>query len=205
MVRPFFSQVPCTVQSFDYLFGQSTYHIDQRLEVKLVQHQDFHLSKTSSKLHASCCLRSIFGNKWWQLCKEKKQAIACKKVPTVKHECRNIATIHVAVILRHSSSFHLTKGHVTFFRPETIVLIFLHLLALFYKVISDHASKHLFVVLLYCMFSNTYLNCLLYLINYLQVTLQQNLPYMSGIILNQFVFFTVILHSLRETMRLIRI
>ena len=45
------------------------------------------------------------------------------------------------------TSFRLTKGRATFFRPETIVASFLHLMVLFFKVIFNYTSKRQFVVL----------------------------------------------------------
>ena len=45
--------------------------------------------------------------------------------------------------------FRLTKGRATFFRPETIVASFLHLMALFFKVIFQRYFKRQFVVLLF--------------------------------------------------------
>ena len=43
--------------------------------------------------------------------------------------------------------FRLKKGHVTFFRPETIVASFLHLMVLFFKLLLNHSSKRQFLVL----------------------------------------------------------
>ena len=42
--------------------------------------------------------------------------------------------------------FRLTKGRVKFFRLETIVDSFFHLMVLFFKVILNHTSKRQFVV-----------------------------------------------------------
>ena len=52
--------------------------------------------------------------------------------------------------------FRLTKGCATFFRPETIVASFLHLMVLFYKEIFNHTSKHQFVVLHFCILHYSY-------------------------------------------------
>ena len=43
--------------------------------------------------------------------------------------------------------FRLKKGCATFFWPETIVAIFLHLMVLFFKVLLNHSSKRQFLVL----------------------------------------------------------
>ena len=37
--------------------------------------------------------------------------------------------------------FRLTKGPVTFFRPETTVASFLHYMVLLFKVLLNHSSK----------------------------------------------------------------
>ena len=49
----------------------------------------------------------------------------------------------IAVILRHSCLhiFRQMKGCVMFFRPETIVASFLHLMVLAYKPLINHFSK----------------------------------------------------------------
>ena len=60
------------------------------------------------------------------------------------------AEIYVAVTLRHSCLpvFRLTKGHATFFRPETIVASFLHsMVLLLLKVLPNNSSKRPFLVL----------------------------------------------------------
>ena len=51
---------------------------------------------------------------------------------------RNMARISVLA----PSCFHCKKGRVTFFRPEKIVASFLHLMVLFFKVISIHTFLH---------------------------------------------------------------
>ena len=43
--------------------------------------------------------------------------------------------------------FRLTKGRATFFRPETIVAGFLHLMVFLFKVLSNHSSKRQFLLL----------------------------------------------------------
>ena len=46
--------------------------------------------------------------------------------------------------------FRMMKGRATFFPPETIVVSFLHLMMLFYKVIFNYTLKRQSVVLHFC-------------------------------------------------------
>ena len=52
--------------------------------------------------------------------------------------------------------FRLKKGRATFFRPETIVASFLHLMVLSFKVLLNHSSKRQFfgaqLTSLHCLF-----------------------------------------------------
>ena len=50
--------------------------------------------------------------------------------------------------------FRLTKGRATFFPPKTIIVSFLHLVVLFFKVILNHSSYCQFLVL-HCLIINT--------------------------------------------------
>ena len=58
--------------------------------------------------------------------------------------------------------FRLTKGCATYFRPETIVTSFLHLMLLFYKVIFNHTPDsfaiflHFMMLLFKVLFNHTW-------------------------------------------------
>ena len=79
----------------------------------------------------------------------KKCSTILLQVKTGKHKSRNVHCCYVSTLVL--TYFPLTKGRATFFRPETIVVSFLHLMVLFYKVIFNHTSKCHFVVLLFFM------------------------------------------------------
>ena len=90
-------------------------------------------------------------NDWWSLCKitssdaRNTQQFEKRNVTFVSYvNCYYIATFVLAC-------FRLTKC-ATFFRPETIVASFLHLMVSFYKMIINHTLKHQFVVNHCCTF-----------------------------------------------------
>ena len=76
----------------------------------------------------------------------RKRNMTLLQAKTSKNECRNITATHFGT---RAYLFSL-EGRVTVFWPETIVVNFLHLMMLFYKVIINHVSKRQFVVLLCC-------------------------------------------------------
>ena len=70
----------------------------------------------------------------------KKRSTTLCQVKIGKHECQNVTDISALVL----TCFHLTKGRATFFRPETIVVSFLHLMVLLFKVLSNHHKNEFF-------------------------------------------------------------
>ena len=73
----------------------------------------------------------------------KKRSTTLLQAKTGKHKCRNITA--TALVL---TCFSLKKGCATYFRPETIIVSFLHLMVILFKVLSfiiisviDVASK----------------------------------------------------------------
>ena len=76
----------------------------------------------------------------------KMRSMTLRQAKAGKHECRNIAVTYETYIFRtyqHISAlvltcFRLTKGQAVFFRPETIVASFLHLMVLLSKVLLNH-------------------------------------------------------------------
>ena len=65
-----------------------------------------------------------------------KNCFGSKKVKQEYLKIRGV--IYSALVL---TCFCLTKGHATFFRPETIVVSLLHLMVLFFKVIFNYNSN----------------------------------------------------------------
>ena len=67
-----------------------------------------------------------------------------------------ITATYVAVAFQYSClpvCFHLMKGRAMYFRPETIVASFLHLMVLLFKMLLNHTSKCQFMVY-YCQMSS---------------------------------------------------
>ena len=67
-----------------------------------------------------------------------------EKYMTMKHHKLLLCCYFSALVL---TCFRLKKGRAAFFRPETIVASFLHLMVLFFKVLLNHSSKRQFLVL----------------------------------------------------------
>ena len=65
-----------------------------------------------------------------------------------KHESRNTTAAYSCISALVLTYFRL-KVRATFFQHETVVASFLHLVALYFKVIFNHTSKRQFVVLHY--------------------------------------------------------
>ena len=69
----------------------------------------------------------------------KKRGTTLIQAKTGKQECRNVTAIPVL------TCFRLKKGRVPFFRPETIVASFLHLMVLFFKALLNHSCSYVCV------------------------------------------------------------
>ena len=78
------------------------------------------------------------------------------------------------------TGFLLMKGRIKIFRPKTIVVSFLHLMVLLFKVLLNRTSKHQFLML-HCRTSNW---SLLEKMKYLQLA--------------SVAFFTLIIYLIRE-------
>ena len=77
----------------------------------------------------------------------KSNTIRCKKLTTIVSGQKNAARPFVRWKQVSRSAVRLMKGHAMFFRPETSVASFLHLMVLFFKVLLNHTSKCRFLVL----------------------------------------------------------
>ena len=75
----------------------------------------------------------------------KKHRTTLLQAKTGKHECWNVTAMYISALVL--TCFRLKKGRAMFFRPETIVVSFLHLMVLFFKVLLNHSSKRQFLVL----------------------------------------------------------
>ena len=109
---------------------------------------------------------NCFGSKIRSTSAEMLRSTTLRQAKTGKHECRNITATYCNVLVRCCyilafmlTCFHLTKGRAIFFRPETIVASFLHLMALFFNVMVNHTSKHQFVTLLCRIWRGIFLIC----------------------------------------------
>ena len=85
---------------------------------------------------------NCFGSKIRSTNAEMLRSTTLRQAKTGKHECRNVHYISTLVL----TCFRLTNGRAAFFRPETIIVSFLHLTMLFFQ--SDIQS------ILYTFFCN---------------------------------------------------
>ena len=74
----------------------------------------------------------------------KIRSTILRHTKTSKHECRNITAMYISAFVL--TCFRLTKGRATYFRPETTVANFFHLMVFLFKVLFNHSWKHHFVV-----------------------------------------------------------